>query len=314
MNYIFLDMVAEKYITHFIFYFVFHKIEYSAINSNLVYMEVFMKFFSNFFKGIAIGAGAILPGISSGVLCVIFGIYEKLLNSILHFFKDLKNNIVFLTPILIGCGIGIILFGNVLNYFLYQYPIQTKSIFIGFILSSVFSLVKQINSTYDFKFHYIIYLIFALSFGIGTVILENYIAFSSADNINFLYLIICGFCMSIGVVIPGVSSTIILMLLGVYSIYLSSISNLFLPVIIPIGIGLLVGGFLFMKIIKYLLDNFYAPTFFTIIGFTLGSVFVLTPSFSCSLDMFISVLCIILGFFIASLLEKNETESPIFTK
>ena len=90
-----------------------------------------MNFFNNCVKGIAIGAGAILPGISSGVLCVIFGIYEKLLNSILHFFKDIKNNIKFLAPIIIGCFLGIFLFGNMLNYFLYKFPIQTKSLFIG---------------------------------------------------------------------------------------------------------------------------------------------------------------------------------------
>lgn len=65
-----------------------------------------MNFLVNCVKGIAIGAGAILPGISSGVLCVIFGIYEKLLDSILNFFKDLKNNSKFLTPLIIGAGIG----------------------------------------------------------------------------------------------------------------------------------------------------------------------------------------------------------------
>ena len=195
-----------------------------------------MNFFKSFIKGIAIGAGAILPGISSGVLCVIFGIYEKLLDSILNFFKDFKNNIKFLTPILIGCGIGIILFGNILNYFLYKFPIQTKSLFIGFILSSVFSLVKEINSKHTFKWKYIFYFLFALMLGIWSVILEKYLPVSSSENISFLYLVICGFLMSVGVVVPGVSSTIILMLLGVYSIYLSSVSSLFLPVIIPIAI------------------------------------------------------------------------------
>ena len=74
-----------------------------------------MNFLVNCVKGIAIGAGAILPGISSGVLCVIFGIYEKLLDSILNFFKDLKNTSKFLTPIIIGAGIGILLISNILN-------------------------------------------------------------------------------------------------------------------------------------------------------------------------------------------------------
>ena len=76
-----------------------------------------MNFISNIFKGIALGAGAILPGISSGVLCVIFGIYEKLLNSFLYFFKDIRNNIKFLLPLILGIGIGVFLFSNFLQFY-----------------------------------------------------------------------------------------------------------------------------------------------------------------------------------------------------
>ena len=99
----------------------------------------------NVFKGILIGAGAILPGISSGVLCVIMGIYEKLLDSVLNFFKDIKNNVKYLFPIVLGGIIGIILFSNLLNYFFYQFPIQTKSIFIGLIIGTIPELIKEVN-------------------------------------------------------------------------------------------------------------------------------------------------------------------------
>ena len=71
-----------------------------------------MKSFSNFIKGILIGSGAILPGISSGVICMVLGLYEKLLDSILNFFKDIKENFKFLFPIVFGAIIGIILFGR----------------------------------------------------------------------------------------------------------------------------------------------------------------------------------------------------------
>ena len=73
-----------------------------------------MKFFKGFLQGILIGAGAILPGISSGVLCVIFGIYENLLNCVLNFFKNIKENFKYLFPIGLGSLIGIVLFGNIL--------------------------------------------------------------------------------------------------------------------------------------------------------------------------------------------------------
>lgn len=95
---------------------------------------------------------------------------------------------------------------------------------------------------------------------------------------------------------PGVSSTIILMLLGVYSIYLTAVSILYFPVLIPLGIGVFLGGFCFMKLTKYLLKHFYVPTFFCIIGFTVGSIFVLLPSFSSNIDIMIGSLSCLLRF------------------
>lgn len=105
------------------------------------------------------------------------------------------------------------------------------------------------------------------------------------------------FLCQCGIVVPGVSSTIILMLLGIYSIYLNAISSLYFPVLIPIGIGIILGSFCFMKLTKYLLEHLYAPTFHCIIGFTIGSIFVLLPSFSSGIDIMIGALSCFLRFF-----------------
>ena len=96
--------------------------------------------------------------------------------------------------------------------------------------------------------------------------------------------------------VPGISSTIILMLLGVYSVYLSSVSSLYFPVLIPIAIGVILGSFCFMKLTKFLLERFYAPTFYTIIGFTVGSIFVLLPTFSSVLDVVVGTMSCFLRF------------------
>lgn len=155
-----------------------------------------MKFLSNCLKGIAIGSGAILPGISSGVFCVILGIYEKLLDSILNFFNDVKSNFKFLFPIIIGIGLGILLFGNILNYCLYQFPIQTKSIFIGLILGSIPALIKEVNVKEKFKPSNLFFFLLSLSLGVGCIFLESSLKLQAIENINFLYLILCGFLMS----------------------------------------------------------------------------------------------------------------------
>ncbi len=148
-------------------------------------------------KVLSFGSGAILPGISSGVFCVILGIYEKLLNSILSFFKDVKSHFKFLFPILLGGIIGFVLFGNILSYFFFSFPIQTKSIFIGFILGSIPLLLKKINETEKFKPLHLVFFLLTLLIGIASILLEKNQYISTFENINFLYLIFCGFLMSI---------------------------------------------------------------------------------------------------------------------
>lgn len=263
-----------------------------------------MKFIVDFVKGILIGAGCILPGISSGVLCVVFGIYEKLLDSILNLFTDIRKNFKFLFPIALGGIVGMIIFSKMLQYLLYKFPMQTKSIFIGLILGGVVLLFKQITEKEKIKKSNIIYALISLMIGIMMVFFENKISIESLENVGYIYLISCGFLMSIGLVVPGISSTIILMLLGIYSLYLNSVSTLYLPMLIPIGIGVVIGSVIFMKIIKYLLDKFYVQTMFSIIGFTIGSIFVLLPGVQSISQMLIVALCILLGYYSINLFNN----------
>lgn len=241
----------------------------------------------------------------AGVLCVVFGIYEKLLDSILNFFKDIKNNFKFLFPIFIGVGIGVLIFSNVLNYFFIKFPIQVKSIFIGLILGSIPSLFKECKLNSNFKFSYFFYILSAFFIGIALVFLENYFSSNTSfESFSFLYLVLAGFIMSLGIVVPGVSSTIILMIMGVYSAYLSSISALYFPILIPMGIGLILGSLIFMKLTNFLLKHFYAQTFSSIIGFSLGSIFVLIPNVSSFTSFIISILCVFLGYLLMSFTKK----------
>lgn len=281
-----------------------------------------MKFILDCLKGICIGAGAILPGISSGVLCVLFGIYDKLVDSVLGIFRNFKNNFLFLLPIVLGCFIGVILFGNLLDFLFTSYPLQTNYAFIGLILGSVPVLIKKVNNTKTFRLSYLTYTIIAFVIGLLTIILENSISnnilTSNSDLLDvlstnitpsftsILLLVISGFFMSIGIVVPGVSSTLILMCFGIYNIYLQAISNLNLSILIPLGIGVVIGGIIFLKLIKYLLDNYYLQTFYSIIGFTLGSILVLYSPINFDTTGFVSILLLIAGFYIAGMFEKRS--------
>ena len=129
---------------------------------------ILLKSFSNFIKGIFIGSGAILPGISSGVICMVLGLYEKLLNCVLNFFKDVKGNIKFLFPIACGAVVGIILFSNIISYCFNIIPCQTKSLFIGLLLGSIYVLaMSNLKDDISTKNHISKYISFFICFLIG---------------------------------------------------------------------------------------------------------------------------------------------------
>lgn len=260
-----------------------------------------MDFLLSVGKGILIGIGAVVPGISSGVLCVIFGIYEKLIDSVLGIFKDFKRNMLFLLPIVLGTIIGFLLFGNILNYAFANFEAECKLLFLGLILGSVPSLIKDTNSKSTFKLHYLIYTLFAFLLGLFLFLLENKMTnLSFISNCNTIYLIFSGFAMSAGIVIPGVSSTVLLMCFGIYDIYLQSLATLNLSILIPMGIGCLIGGFIFLLLIRFLFKRYYTQTSYSIIGFVLGSTFVLIPN----TFTFTSIILFFVGFIIAFKLEN----------
>lgn len=250
----------------------------------------------NFIIGIFIGAGAILPGISSGVFCVAFGIYEKLINSVLNFFKDIKKNSLFLFPIILGTSIGIFLFGNLLKLLFSNFFVPTSYAIIGLILGSLPLVFKQIKIS-KITFTHILCLLFTFSFSLYLVVIEKVISNTSVyiDNFN---LVLSGFCMSAGVVIPGVSQTVILMLLGVYEVFLDSVASLNFYILIPLGFGLILGSLALLKILQLLFKKFKSYTYFSIIGFVLGSVLILYPGFTFDFEGLISILLLLLFLFI----------------
>ena len=247
-----------------------------------------------------------MPGISSGVLCVIFGIYDKLVNSVLGIFKNFKTNFLFLLPLLLGGFLGVILFGKLLLFFFNSYPMQTGFTLIGLILGCIPALIKQAN-LFGFRLSYLGYLLIAFVLGYLMFYFENNVqSILTSNQYPIFYLVLCGFLMSIGIVIPGVSNTVILTTLGVYDTYLTSVTTLYFPVLIPMGIGLILGSLLFLLCIQFLLKHYYSQTYYTIIGFTLGSVFVLYPGFSFDKTGIISILLFLLAFYIASKFEQKS--------
>ena len=256
----------------------------------------------NFVVGMLIGAGAILPGVSSGVFCVIFGLYEKLLDSVLHFFKNIKKNFLFLLPIVTGALISIFLFSNVLQIAFNNFYIITSYIFMGLILGSIPAIRKQ-ASINNIDFLHILCFSLSFVFSIYLVLIERGNTYS-ISSFSYYYLIITGFFMSAGIIIPGVSKTAILLIMGVYYSYLNAISTLNFSILFPLGIGLAFGSIFFMYAINFLFAHFKSYTYFLIIGFVFGSCFVIFPGFYPNFEHIIAILAGLICLYFVRRLDK----------
>ena len=264
-----------------------------------------MKHIINFFKGMIIGIANVIPGVSGGTMAVSTGIYEELIHTISTFFHNFKEtfkkNMMFLIPIVLGAGIGILAFSKLLKFTLENYAMQTQFAFIGLILGSIpFVFKKSVEKGFSWK--YLIPGVITFTIGIVLAILEMLgIAGSPVESfdinfINVILLFIYGVISAVSMVVPGISGSFILLLLGAYSAIISAISSLNILVLIPFGIGVVVGILLASKIINFLLEHFYGYTYFAIIGFVIGSLLAIYPGFSFDMAGFSSIICLVLGF------------------
>ena len=265
--------------------------------------------------GLLIGIGMILPGISGGVLAVIFGVYEKIIKSLGNFSKDAKGSIKFLLPIFCGILIGIIVGAKLLKIVFEKYYVEACYTFIGLILGSIPFLINEAKNskngeqTMDY-FALIIACLFSLFI---SVVSKNQINISSHINhtiASWFKLFLTGFIFVSGKIIPGISSSFMLIMIGMYDYFLEIISN---PLIIftgkfweilPILIGIIVGALFFIKLINYLLEKHYNTMYSTIIGLILGSLNAIYPEKVTVLGVFF----IILGFAISYIISTKSNK------
>lgn len=275
-------------------------------------------YFLSFIKGAIIGIANIIPGVSGGTLAVSLGIYEVLLDAIGNFFKNIKKNIKILLPIILGAAAGILSGGKLISYTLEHYKAQTLIFFIGLILGGLSLLTKKIKNKVNYKNVLLFAVVFAL------VILFNFSSFGggkvSLETLNFgkvLSLIPIGFLAGGTMVVPGISGSFVMMVLGYYESIINTIANLTnfsllahnMIVLIPFGIGVLLGIILIAKLISYLLKKYETKTYFGIIGFVLSSIVILILQIDSFKFSFMNIItCLIMffwGYLLARAIEKE---------
>ena len=223
-----------------------------------------MNFLVNFLKGIVVGIGGIAPGLSGSVMLLILGLYEKIVNIIGSFFKNIKNNIIFLIPIGLGMVTGVVLFSKIVDFMLENYEFHTRYLFLGLVLGTVPLFYKEVTKNgYAKKYIFVTLVAAAVGFYLFSI---NKTYFAPVENPNLLQSAWLGVAVAGSSIIPGVDSAVILSSLGLYELYVSSLADLNMTILIPAGVGLVVGIFGISFIMKLLINKFYTMTFSIVFG------------------------------------------------
>lgn len=270
-------------------------------------------------KGFALGIANVIPGVSGGTIAVILGIYEKLIDILSNLKTKLKENFKYLLFLAIGLILAIGLFSNAVTFCLKNYPFATILFFIGFIIGGMPPLLNKVKSKIDIKS----VICFIIAFTIVMLI-----AFITPDTMNksldiiniktLIILFLIGVLGAASMVLPGISGSFVLMLIGYYEPIMNSISeftklnNLTHNILIlaMFGLGVLFGIIFMAKLIKILLEKYEIPMYMGIIGFVIASAISILVSVIGSsygvLQIIIGVILMFVGIIASRMISKGE--------
>ncbi|NQZ76791.1 MAG: DUF368 domain-containing protein [Ekhidna sp.] len=229
------------------------------------------------------GAANVIPGVSGGTVAFITGIYERLINALKNIdlkamqclftgkLKEFSERIdfSFLLVLFLGVFVSILSLAKLLEIAFEQYEVLTLSFFFGLIIASVFAVSRQIESV---SISVIISFVVGLALAISVAFLPP-----AQANDSFIYLILCGVVAVCSMILPGLSGSYILLLMGNYVLVLKAISNLRIMILLPMAIGCVVGLVLLSRLLSYLFREFKDATIAVLSGFVAGSLLIIWP-------------------------------------
>jgi putative membrane protein len=242
------------------------------------------QFLTLLLKGMAMGAANVIPGVSGGTIALITGVFERLINAIKSFdIKAIKllltgqfkkfatyTDLIFLTSLFLGVGIAILSLAKLLDYLFKHQPVYVWAFFFGLVLASVWFVGKTVKTWHVGS---------VTTFIIGTAIaLAISVMTPASENASFFYLIICGIVAICSMILPGLSGSFVLILMGNYQlIMIQAVSQFNFAVLLPVAIGCAIGLIAFSHFLSWLLKQFPDSTISLLTGFILGSLGILWP-------------------------------------
>ena len=277
-------------------------------------------------KGFVMGIANIIPGVSGGTLAIILGIYEKLINILSCFWKNIKENLKFLIPLVLGMGIALIAGSFIIDWGLDNFPIATMMLFVGLIIGGIPFIYKKVHKKYNFVNVSIFIIIAALVILISLLSMDRTVSLDKLDFFLVIRLILVGMIAAATMIIPGVSGSLVLMNLGYYEGIISAIKGLTdihqlghnIAVLLPVGVGVIIGLVLIARLIKWLLKRFPVQSYFGILAFIIASIVCIIIKMDFTVirvgEIILGVVLLLSGAFVTYILArydyiKNEAEN-----
>ncbi len=306
-----------------------------------------MQFINKILRGMVIGIANIIPGVSGGTMMVSMGIYDTLIHSITHLFSDFKKSVKTLLPYAIGMLVGIFALASLLKFLFDHYALPTTTCFIGLILGGLPILFRKVSRKDIHGIGVLLFVVFfagiiALAFvgrsldaqeaaraaEAATQAVASAPELMAATAGNMGILLVMGVVAAATMVIPGVSGSMMLMLLGYYYPVLNAVSALKdaalalnfsamaqpLLLLLPFGLGVLIGIFAVAKLIEFLLERFPTPTYCAVLGLVIASPVAILMKTNMAgvtwITILVSLVTFAAGFALSAWLAKGGAAAP----
>ncbi len=241
----------------------------------------------NLLKGIVMGIANIIPGVSGGTMAVSMGIYDRMIHCVTHLFKEFKESMKFLIPIFLGIGIALVGLSFIIEPAFAYFPLQTNCLFIGLIVGGLPAVWQKVKGK-GIKISYIVpfVLFFAVVVGMAAIGEKEGTAADLSFSVwSVIKLFAVGIIASATMVIPGVSGSMMMLLMGYYNPIVAAIKNFVTAlaafdmagilegcgILVPMGLGIVVGIFAIAKVIEIIFEKFPIQAFWAIIGLIVAS-------------------------------------------
>lgn len=259
------------------------------------------------------GASDVIPGVSGGTIAVLLGIYDRLIAAINGIFsKDWKRQLGFLIPLVIGVGAAILLLSRLIEWLFEHYAGPTQFFFLGLIIGILPYLFHEADAKRAFGTkHYVLLIIGAILVGSLAFIQSGESGvIENMSTSTYILIFFSGMLASSAMILPGISGSFMLLIIGVYPTIIGAISNLQFDIIAVTGVGIVIGILVMSKIINFFLQKFRHATFALIIGMVIGSILVVYPGFpNANSLLMLSVVTFAVGLFVAYILGRVEYKS-----